>query len=417
MTPSWFLPPRGARASAAGLCAAAAIAAIALTGCGSGSSHSSSSSSPSASSTTAAASATSSTPTASVVKSTSGGFTSQVFASGISITFGTGTAKTPVNQPDDITKLGSDIFVGFQNNVGPQGEPTPAGNQGAGNRDSTIVAFSSTGSKIAQWQVRGHVDGVTADPTIGRVIITTNEDANPHLFTIAPSSPQAVQYRVPALPSHGGLDAVSIYHGKIMVSASAPGTSGKAAPQASYPAVYDVSLNTGAHTASVRGMFGDEASAKRVNPGTSGTARLALADPDSNFVVPAYAPRFGGQFMVTSQGDYQNIFAAGTSAKQLSVLKLSQSIDDSAWASGRSSTLYVTDGSADLIYKITGPFQKGEQVVGVTPCDAGNAPASCPVLPRFPNNYLGVVNQSTGKVTKFSLTSPAINPAGLLFAP
>ena len=410
MTPSRFSPPRRVRASAAGLCAAAAIAATALTGCGSGTSHSSTSSSTSA---TAAASATSATPVASPVKSTSGGFTSQVFASGIQITFGSGSAKTPVNQPDDITKLGSGIFVGFQNNVGPQGEPTPAGNQGAGNRDSTIVEFSSTGSKVAQWQVRGHVDGVTADPRLGRVIVTTNEDANPHLYTIAPASHAAVQYRVPALPSHGGLDAISIYRGKIIVSGSAPGTSGKAAPQASYPAVYEVSLNTGAHTASVRGMFGDEASAKRVN---SGTIRLALTDPDSNFVVPASAPRFAGQFMVTSQGDYQNIFAAGTSARQLSVLKLSQSIDDSAWASGSSGSLYVTDGSADLIYKITGPFQPGEQVVGVTPCDAGNAPTSCP-NPRFPQNYLGVVNQSTGKVTKFALTSPAINPAGLLFVP
>ncbi len=417
MTPSRFSPPRRARASAAGLCAAAAIAATALTGCGSGTSHSSTSSSTSASSTTPAAAATSATPTASPVKTTSGGFTSQVFASGISITFGTGTAKTPVNQPDDITKLGSDIFVGFQNNVGPMGEPTPAGNQGAGNRDSTIVEFSSTGSKVAQWQVVGHVDGVTADPTLGRVIVTTNEDGNPHLYAIDPSSPMAVKYQVPALPSHGGFDAISIYHGKIMVSGSAPGTSGKAAPQASYPAVYEVGLNTGAHTASLHEWFSDEASAKRVNPGTSGTTHLALVDPDSNFVVPAYAPRFGGQFMVTSQGDYQNIFAAGTSGKQLSVLKLSQSIDDSAWASGPSSTLYVTDGSADLIYKITGPFQKGEQVVGVTPCDAGNAPASCPALPKFPSNYLGVVNQSTGKVAKFALTSPAINPAGLMFVP
>lgn len=69
-----------------------------------------------------------------------------------------------------------------------------------------------------------------------------------------------------------------------------------------------------------------------------------------------------------------------------------------------------------MIYKITGPFQKGMEIVGVTPCDAGNAPASCPG-PGFPNNYLGQVNPSTGAVTKFALTTPAINPAGLLFAP
>ena len=36
---------------------------------------------------------------------------------------GTSTTKTePLSDPDDITLLGRDIFVGFQNGVGPQGQ-------------------------------------------------------------------------------------------------------------------------------------------------------------------------------------------------------------------------------------------------------------------------------------------------------
>ena len=36
--------------------------------------------------------------------------------------------------------------------------------------------------------------------------------------------------------------------------------------------------------------------------------RLALTDPDSNEDVPAFATRFAGDFMLTSQGDKQQIF-------------------------------------------------------------------------------------------------------------
>lgn len=348
-------------------------------------------------------------------KSTPTTFTSSVFASGVPITFKSPSGTASINQPDDITELGGHIFVGFQNNVGPQGEPTPKGSAGAGNRDSTVVEFSSSGARIGVWTLLGHVDGVTADTAHNQVVVTTNEDASPHLYVLTPGSSQAASYTIPALPSKGGLDAVSFWKGMMLISGSAPGTLGKAPPQASYPAVYVVTLNSSSHTASVRGLFGDEASATKANSGQSGTTKLALSDPDSNFVVPSYASRFAGQFMLTSQGDYRDIFVGDATGKQLSTVKLSQSIDDTQWASGPSGTLYVTDGSADLIYKITGPFTKGQEVVGVSPCDAGNAPASCP-SPQFPNNYLGNVNPSTGAVSKFPLTTP-IQPAGLLFVP
>ena len=226
------------RATTLGSCVAATIAALALTGCGS--SHHK-------------------TTTTNSSKSTSGGYTTQVFASGATIQHATSTGKASVYQPDDITKLGSDIYVGFQNNIGPDGTPS------SGVSDSTIVEFSSSGSKVRQWDVVGHADGLTGDPGSGQVVVTSNEDANPHLFVIKPGSSKATQYSVPALPHHGGLDAISFWHGMMLISASAPGTSGKAAPQASYPAVYVATLNSSTHKVSVRGLFGDEASAKQAN--------------------------------------------------------------------------------------------------------------------------------------------------------
>jgi hypothetical protein len=384
-------PPFYLMRSRAALLLATAIAVLAIAGCGSSSHKTSSHKTTEVSDRSSVA---------------SGGYTSQVFATGVTIQHPTSKGKASVFQPDDITKLGSDIFVAFQNGVGPEGETM------SGVDSSTIVEFSSSGSKVRQWEVIGHADGLTADPAKGQVIVTANEDANPHLFTINPASSKAVSYTVPALPSHGGLDAISIWHGMVLISASAPGTSGKAPPQASYPAVYVATLNSSTHKASVRGLFGDEASATQANAGKTGTTHLALTDPDSNEVVPSYAKHFGGQFMLTSQGDGEQIFVPNASAKTLSVLKLSQAgSDDTAWPSGRSGTLYVTDNSTDLIWKVTGPFTRGEELVAASPCDANSASQSCLAKP-----YLASVNMATGAMTKLPLTSQ-IQPKGLLFVP
>jgi hypothetical protein len=327
-------------------------------------------------------------------------------SSGTAITINTPSGRTPVTQPDDITGLNGKIFVGFQNNVGTKGEPVPTGTQGTGNLDSTVVAFSSSGSPAAKWSVAGHLDGLTADPATGKVIVTTNEDGNAHLFLIDPSSSQAVEYHLPKLPHGGGLDAISIWHGMILVSASAPSAT-------SAPAVYVVSLNSSNNTAGVHGLFADNATAA----GASGTTHLALTDPDSNAVVPASAPRFGGQFELTSQGDLLQLFGADTSGKRLSELKLSQAVDDSTWATSTSGTLYVTDGSNDLIWKVTGPFRRGTEIASVTPCNANAAPTTCPAPPKWVPNYLGQVNMSTGAVTQIPVHGITIQPKGLFFVP
>jgi hypothetical protein len=238
----------------------------------------------------------------------------------------------PLRDPDDITQLGDDLFVGFQNGVGPQGQASTSGN-----RDSTVVELTRTGRPVGQWDVVGKTDGVTAYPAIGAVIATVNEDANSALYVIHPSPAAAVTryaYNEP-LPHAGGTDAISIDGGRILISASAPGTTGEPAPQPTYPAVYSVTLDTSTRIATVSPLFYDEAKATvaNVNQADSGTlVNLALTDPDSNEVVPAYGPRFAGDFMLTSQGDQRQIFVSnpGRADQHLSVLTLSQSVDDTA---------------------------------------------------------------------------------------
>lgn len=122
--------------------------------------------------------------------------------------------------------------------------------------------------------------------------------------------------------------------------------------------------------------------------------------------------------MLTSQGDKEQIFVhdAGTSAQSLSVLGLSGSVDDTAWASDRTGAIYTTDNSDNTVYKITGPFRRGEVFVAATPCDADNAPATCPA-PGFPPNYLGQLDPATGAIARVSLVGPAVAAQGMLFLP
>ncbi len=233
---------------------------------------------------------------------------------------GSATAHTePLADPDDLTSLGPDLFTGFQNGVGPQGQAATDGNTA-----STIVEFTADGQPVRQWDIVGKCDGVTADPITGQLIATVNEDAHSSVYTIAPWAPAGhqvrhYQYNEP-LPSKGGTDAISIYHGMVLISASAPGTTGAAAPQPGYPAVYQVTFDPASLVATVHPLFYDESTATVANNGSGHPqVKLALTDPDSNEVVPWSAPRFAGDFMLTSQGDKEQIYvqqagAAGAAA-------------------------------------------------------------------------------------------------------
>ena len=140
--------------------------------------------------------------------------------------------------------------------------------------------------------MHGKSDGITADPVLGKVVATVNEDAHSSLYaiTVPTGSLEHYAYNEP-LPSKGGTDAISIYHGEILISASAPGTTGKAAPQAAYPAVYVATLNPGTAVATVRPLYYDESEALTVNgPDAGKFVHLALTDPDSNEVVPWSSP-------------------------------------------------------------------------------------------------------------------------------
>jgi hypothetical protein len=303
------------------------------------------------------------------------GLSAQLFASG----------GTSLSAPDDITAMGGFVFVAWQNGVGPQGEPAANGNT-----QSTVVQYSRGGRNLQSWQLTGRVDGMTADAAHERIIATVNEDANTSLYTIRPEAPAASQLThytySPASPVHGGgTDAPPIYRGQILISASNPSDT-------TQPAVYRAVLS--GTTATLTPIFLDNVSAKVANtnsPQVGQQMTLALSDPDSNAVVPASSPRFAGDFMLDSQGDLQQVYVrnAGGANPTFFVLNLSQSVDDTAWATASRGTLYSTDGKSK-VYAVRGRFRVGTAFSAVTPGNANNAP------PNPGPNYLATLNLNSG---------------------
>jgi hypothetical protein len=322
-----------------------------------------------------------------------------VFASG----------STTIDQPDDITELGGDIFVGWQNGLGPLGQPGPGGGT-----TSEVIEYSKTGAVIDEWAVTGKVDGLTAYSSSdsgsahpNEVVATSNEDGNSSLFTINPGAAPTQQvvhytYNLNPLPSGGGTDAISVVQGQLLISASAPTV-------ADGPALYKVTL--AGSVATVQPVLFDNSPAKVANvnaPNQGSTISLKLIDPDSNEVVPSDSVRFGGDLLLTSQGDQEQIFVNGATSvvPQSSVLSLSQAVDDTAWATDATGTLYATDGVDNEVFALTGDFTPGSAFTSVTPGDA-NTPVYTP-------GYVGILDLHSGAITPVVTT---IQPKGLLFVP
>jgi hypothetical protein len=324
----------------------------------------------------------------------------------------------PLSKPDDIVEAQGNLFVAFQNGVGSTGSAAPNGNT-----DSSIVELTLAGRLIRQWNLTGKIDGLGVDPATMSILATVNEDGNSSIYTVDPSAggPGVTHYCYDQkpLPHGGGTDSIAAYDGKLIVSASAPNP----AP-ANVPAVYALTLQPGVQPTNCPGAssaatgtavltpgFSDTAASAPANAGAPST--LALTDPDSSTVVPHSAPRFGGAFLLDSQGDDQQIYTTDPmGGAPLDVLQLSQSVNDTAFIDAGDGALYVTDASANAVDRVTGPFRVGQAFVAATPCGDNNAPSSCPAPPTWPANYLGQLDTTSGQITS---VSTALEPQGMIF--
>jgi hypothetical protein len=300
-----------------------------------------------------------------------------------------------ITKPDDIGTMNGDVYVGYQNGVGPKGEPSPSGGT-----TSTIVEYRMDGSIVQTWTVTGKCDGLTADPATNRVLLTVNEDGNTSMYVIHPTAVPGSQVvhltyspDLATVAGAGGTDGIIVQNGNVYTTGSAPTTT---AP----PAIYQIAIDETAGTAGLTGIMNDNAAAT----GPNGPVTLALTDPDSANVVPASSPAYGGDIMFSSQGDSQLLFIhnPGAPGQTIAQLPVGTQVNDVEWATASTGTLYVTDNKANNVYAIDSTFPVGTVFVSA-PSDSGVA------------GFVGTLDLTTGNITP--IATGFGSPQGLVFAP
>jgi hypothetical protein len=320
---------------------------------------------------------------------------------------GNTTAAPPQKNPDDIAVLGGNLYVTYQNGVGPDGSPSSTGVF-----QSTVVEYSSTGSVVQSWNLLGRIDGLGADPAHNRVLASANEDNNSSLYALTPGVAAPFHYSYYPNPSelagtetspNGGTDSISVSpSGTVYIAHSNPDPG---VPNTA--ALYRVTFM--GTDALLKPVFRVDSTAKDVV--TKKSVKLALTDPDSNTIIPGTAPVLGGALLQDSQGDGQVIIAKGLSLERLVLQNaetpaLQPTIDDMVEVTGPG-TLYVVDQGANTVQAInTSGFTPGTIVIA-QPADNTTTPATV--------GQLGVLDPTTGVITHFPNTFTS--PKGLVFVP
>jgi hypothetical protein len=384
--PRSALPSRARRIVAGGACALLAVAAL------------------SSAATAGPATAPASTSSASGLPTIS----PQPFAAGDP------TAVPPQTKPDDIAILGGNLYVTYQNGVGPDGTPSPTGNA-----QSTVVEYSPAGAVMQSWLLLGRCDGLGADPMHNRLFATVNEDNNSSLFVLTPGVNSPAHYSYDPNPSqiarpgetspNGGTDSVSVSpNGTVYISHSNPdpGKPGTAA-------VYTVKLH--GTTASLTPLFHVDSHATDAVTGQPVT--LALTDPDSNRFIAKGSQTLSNTLLQVAQGDGQLVIVKHSARDEGHLLlrlvlqnaetpSLQPTIDDIAEVTGPG-TLYLVDQGADTVSTIdTSGFTPGTLVIA-QPADNTTTPPTV--------GQLGVLDPATGVITHFPNTFTS--PKGLVFVP
>jgi hypothetical protein len=241
--------------------------------------------------------------------------------------------------PDSITTAGNDVFVGYGNGGAPDG---------SGGATSTIAEYSKGGALLGTLTVVGHNDGLKYDAATGQLWALQNEDANPNLVLINPTTltaPPPLSFS--GAPHGGGYDDIAFGPAGTFISASNPANNPNTAPAI-------VSASIGGGVVNVTGVLNGTATATVINGG--GTTTLNLQDPDSMTFAPS------GALVLDSQADHQLVYVSkvGTPMQMASVLNLPNEVDDTAFAGSGLQTMLFTDQGSGIVYALTGTFGAGQ---------------------------------------------------------
>jgi hypothetical protein len=317
------------------------------------------------------------------------GYTATVFAHG----------GANVSSPDDIAQLRDNVFVAYQNGVGTKGEPSATGQKA-----STVVEYTKNGKEVAHWNLTGRVDGMAADAHHHEIIATVNTAGSSSIYTIAADGEGNEQdkvkhYEYSSLSHGGGTGAVTVHDGNVYVTATDP---------SSFHQVAMYSVTFSGHTAVTTPLFKSDFTLP--NPANGKPTPYSFNDPQFATYVPSTVPSFGGDLMLNSPTQQYAFFIknpgqANQSATQYIVF---DAIDNSAFATAASGTLYVVDNGSNDVVAITGHFTPGQEFGTRTTGGWGFTTT-------------GLVTVDTKTLANIGIThnfgSGLKDPKGLLFAP
>ena len=290
--------------------------------------------------------------------------------------------------PNSIAVVGDSVWVAYGNGGNPDGS------NGA---KSQIVEYSSAGKVKRNLTVTGHNDGLRLDPTTRQLWALQNEDANPNLVLIDPTTGITVPYTFADKPPHGGgYDDIVFTKGAVFLSASNPTLDAKG--NSIGPSIVQATLVAASHTVKVTPAGSGTPFAVNIPFGT--LSQLNLTDPDSMILTPS------GEVLLDDQGDGQLVFVGASPPRVLPLLGSVQ-VDDTVFATSRHEVLLVADRDANTIYAVTTPVWP----LGGAFSAAAAVPAT-KTTPAFPA-YVGELDLTSGAVVP--VITNLVSPHGMAF--
>lgn len=295
--------------------------------------------------------------------------------------FATGPAGS--SNPDSIAVSSNAVFVGYGNTAPPDGT----------SGTSTIAEYNLSGQLLKTYTLNGHNDGLRFDPS-GNLWAMQNEDANPYLAIIDPTTGAVTNYTFGPTPHGGGYDDIQFLNGKTYISASNPTLNASGVNTG--PALVTATIS--GSTVSVNGVVQGNALATNIQTGVM--TPLNLDDPDSLAITPS------GGLLLDSQDTHEVLFIDNpdTPSQTLNVLPIigpqgSTSVDDTLFAPSADAELLVSSTGSNTVYAI--------QSDSFIPGGAYSASDS--------SNFVGMLDVNTGILTP--IVSGLDSPHGEGFIP
>lgn len=285
--------------------------------------------------------------------------------------------------PDSVVYDGAHVFVGFQN---------VTAKDGSDNKTSTVAEYTMQGQVVRTVSILGHNDGLRLNPASHLLWALSDEDGNPHLTTIDPTSGATKLYRFPATPHGGGFDDLAFNHGIALIDASNPNLDKNGVNV--FPALDRVTLRN--DMVVLTPILMGNASATDI--ATHKKVPMNLIDPDSMTFDPQ------GNLVLDNQGGSSLVFISGvgTTQQYVSQLSIGNQVDDSVWATAAQGRLLIADTGLNTLYMMRGTFVPGT-LYAASPNDSGAA------------SMVSTIDQVSGLLTPVAIGFNS--PHGMAFIP